>query len=308
MGRVFIFGVFIFFNQQRYTMSQIINRTLLILLTALIIPTGCDNGDSLEARFDGLAPVAELDGVDTGKFDQAHTVATWSLREDGEYSMLEGLNQLGERSFAAVIPVAPEGEQMTVHISGESRCELLVETASLALISTSCSEADLKALEIPTIQLVSTLTPSLEMGGEMKGDGLLTKIACVGAGIGAALISAIVWQFASSVAIAGASVSTTVPILSAGGTVLGAVSLCYSAFFDGGEVSSCVGGCDDDLSCVEGCVLIAKSEHSALSGADLAERAATDLMQCVSECDGLHGCEPICYELVSSRMEEMSVE
>lgn len=277
----------------------------LLSLTSL---TACHEESSVEERFEGVAPVAQLEGVDTGKFDQANTVTSWLLREDAEYSMIEGLNALGERSFAAVLPSAPEGEQMTVRLSGKSRCELTIETASLALVNTTCSEADLKALEIPTFQLVSTLTPALEMEAEMKGDGWLTKIACVGAGVTSAIISAVVWQFTSSVAIAAAGVSTTLPILTAGGTVLVAVGTCYSAFFGGGEMSACVEGCEGELSCVEGCVVSAKAEYEALSGADFAERAGAELLQCVNACDGLEGCEPLCYELVSSPSEELSGE
>ena len=279
--------------------------SLVFFLITTLLLIACDQEPPLESRFDSAERVDQLEGVDTGKFDRANTVTKWQLKEDGDYSMIEGLNDLGDRTFAAIIPKDVSSAGTKVTLIGASRCEVTLDPSTMGLEGTTCSDEALKAFEVPAIQLVSTLSPTLSMDelNAMKSDGLFTKIACVGAGIGATMISLMVWHFASGVAAAGASISTTVPILSAGSSVLGAVALCYNAFFDGGKVSGCMSDCGQDQGCFESCVVEAKSEIAALEGIERAELVAANLMQCVGSCDGLEGCESICYELLSS--EEM---
>ncbi len=282
--------------------SITIPPTLILTLITSMAFVACEAESDISARFDDVEAVAQLQGVDTGKFDRVNTIATWQLKEDDQYSMIEGINDLGERKFAAIMPIETQATEARVELIGANRCEIQVNLATMALANTTCDESALKGFEVPAIQLLSTLAPTFdeEQIASMKADGLFTKIACVGAGIGATLISAIVWQFASGVAAAGASVSTTVPVLAAGSSVLGAVALCYQAFFSGGEVSGCVSECHGELGCVESCIGEARRSLDELEGVERAQVAASQLLQCVGECGDEEGCEPLCYELLSS--------
>ena len=115
------------------------------------------------------------------------------------------------------------------------------------------------------------------------------------------LFSLIVWQFASGVALASTSVSTVTPILVASSSVIGAVALCYTAFAEKSEFSTCVSDCDEDLQCVELCVNNAKvAQQSSLDEEASAVAAAGQVLQCIGSCEAGEACDSLCYEILES--------
>ena len=157
----------------------------------------------------------------------------------------------------------------------------------------------MEAFEIPAIQLVETFRPLVEEEDAGKADGVLTKVACVGAGIGAALLTAITWEFAAGAAAASSTFSVPLwpAVVTSGGSILGAVGVCYSAFTDESDLEVCVGDCGDDLECVEGCVAVARAEQ------DGQVDAAANLLQCVASCEG-EFCTEACSGTVAPAEEE----
>ncbi len=289
--------------------------SILLLTVAGVMNIACqeDQADSLAEQFQAIEASEQIEGVDLGKFDQSQAITDWLLKENQEYSMLEGRNLKGDMTFAAIIEKNPQSEETQVELLGEQNCQFTINMVSMEVSQSTCSAEEINALEIPASQLLGTFDPLLNADAQ-KADGLFTKIACVGAGIGASVLSLIVWQFASSVAIAGASISTTVPILTAGSSVIGAVALCYSAFAGESDLSSCVGDCEDDLMCVETCVDQAKNLQANAAGEEeSAVAAAGQMLQCIGSCDAGEACESICYEMLesvnpSSDMEMISEE
>ena len=101
--------------------------------------------------------------------------------------------------------------------------------------------------------MIDTFDPLLQ-SGDGKSDGYLTKAACVGAGIGAAVLTAIVWQFAAGAATVGGSVLTVPGYLIAGSSILGAVAVCYDAFVEETTFSECISDCSPEFQCMRSCV------------------------------------------------------
>jgi hypothetical protein len=281
-----------------HTFTPLTSVLPLLLLLSFV---ACDSAErDVEDRFEGVEASAELEGVDLGKYDQANAITTWRLKEEGELVLLEGLNALGERTFGAVMEGEPQSPELSLQLIGETTCEAQLNLATMTLINTTCSAEQLKALEVPATQLIGTLSPLFESAD--KADGLFTKIACVGAGIGATVVALIVWQFASAVAVASASVSTTLPILTASGSVLGAVALCYTAFMPEGALSACLEGCDEDVACLEACVDEAKAERegSEVGAEEMSAARAADALQCVEGCGDQEACGELCAEVISA--------
>ena len=271
----------------------------LLISLSLLCQVGCQEADSQLERFETAAPSAQLTGVDLGKYDQATAIALWQLRESGDEVLLEGLNVDQERVFGAIMDREPQREELKISVLGDTSCQLTANLETMALVRSTCTELEIERLGMAAEQLLGTLDPLLSEAEAGKADGLFSKIACVGAGVGASILSLIVWHFVSGVAIAGASVSTTVPILTASSSVIGAVALCYNAFAGESELGSCVSDCDEDLMCAELCIDRAKQSQVELQGAERATIAASQLLQCVGGCEGEERCAERCQTLIS---------
>ena len=158
-----------------------------ILLVGLL---GCAAEDTQKAETDlsAFAVTSSVEGTDLGKFDAVSTISTWNVRESEHHTLLEGLNAAGNRKFGAIMETAPDSAVTNVQIIGETSCEAQLNLATLELVETTCTAAQINALEIPAIQLVDTFTPLLTDDAG-KSDGYFTRAACVGAGIGAAVLT-----------------------------------------------------------------------------------------------------------------------
>ena len=255
-----------------------------ILLVGLL---GCAAEDTQKAETDlsAFAVTSSVEGTDLGKFDAVSTISTWNVRESEHHTLLEGLNAAGNRKFGAIMETAPDSAVTNVQIIGETSCEAQLNLATLELVETTCTAAQINALEIPAIQLVDTFTPLLTDDAG-KSDGYFTRAACVGAGIGAAVLTAMVWQFAAGAATVGGSVATVPGFLAAGGSILGAVALCYDAFVAETPFSECVSDCSPEFQCMRGCV------EDVLDGQEPAESASNYLL-CLGNCEG-DDCDRVC--------------
>ena len=127
----------------------------------------------------------QLTGVDLGKYDQSEAITDWLLKENQQYSMLEGRNLDGKLTFAAILEKNPESEETKIELAGEQNCSFTINLISMEVRQSTCSAEAIAALEIPTVQLLGTFDPLL---ADDKSDRLLTRIACVGAGIGASVL------------------------------------------------------------------------------------------------------------------------
>ena len=119
-----------------------------------------------------------------------------------------------------------------------------------------------------------------------KSDGYLTKAACVGAGIGAAVLTAIVWQFAAGAATVGGSVLTVPGYLIAGSSILGAVAVCYDAFVEETTFSECISDCSPEFQCMRSCV------EGVIDNQSVSESLSNYLL-CLGNCEG-DECDRVC--------------
>ena len=116
-------------------------------------------------------------------------------------------NAAGDLKFAAIIEQEPAEVATTLTLAGEDEaCDVRVNLATLALVESSRTPEQVEAFEIPAIQLVETFRPLVEEEDAGKADGVLTKVGA-GAGIGAALLTAITWEFAAGAAAASSTFS-----------------------------------------------------------------------------------------------------
>ena len=87
----------------------------------------------------------------------------------------------------------------------------------------------------------------------------------------------------------GGSVATVPGFLAAGGSILGAVALCYDAFVAETPFSECVSDCSPEFQCMRGCV------EDVLDGQEPAESASNYLL-CLGNCEG-DDCDRVCWFL-----------
>ena len=92
------------------------------------------------------------------------TISTWNIRENESQTLLEGLNASGTRKFGAIMDTAPGTAITTIQLIGESSCDAQMNLATMNLIETTCTPEQIRALEIPAIQLIDTFDPLLQSG------------------------------------------------------------------------------------------------------------------------------------------------
>ena len=264
--------------------------TVCFFVLASVTWLGCSDPVTEVVSPDPFAVTSSVEGVNLGKFDDVNAISVWQVKESSSQSLLEGLNAAGERRFEAVIDKVPDGEVTRITLSGETRCEAQVNLVTMTMIDTDCSAEQISALEIPATQLVDTFTP-LVTTADQKADGTFTKAACVGAGIGAAVVTLFAWEFVVGASTVGSSTGVVPAMLVSGGSIVGAVATCYTAFAKKTSFGECVGDCDGELECLTDCT----SDLISTSGA----ADASNYLLCLGNCEG-DDCDRFCVGLFDS--------
>ena len=115
------------------------------------------------------------------------------------------------------------------------------------------------------------------------------KAACVGAGIGAAVLTVIAWEFVAGASAVGTTLGSIPAMLVAGGSIVGAVATCYTAFAKPTSFGECISDCDGEVQCLSGCA------SDLIESADPRDNAS-NYMLCLGNCDG-DDCDRFCIGL-----------
>ena len=105
-----------------------------LLMTLVFSSSACQEEQSLAEQFEMIEASEQVEGVDLGKFDQAEAITQWLLKEQDQFSMLEGRNQKGQVTFAAIIENSPSSEQTKISLLGEQQFEFTVDLISMNMV------------------------------------------------------------------------------------------------------------------------------------------------------------------------------
>lgn len=277
--------------------SSIVRIGFAVLLSALCF-AGCHDGQS-EVEEAG-AVIGGFNGFSTGKADTVNNVSKWEIREAKGGYQLQGLDYADETVFQATIQVTDDGHAMVL-FEGDANCQVVYDTHDMVVLDTDCTAENLEVLGDPGHELLESLAPVLA-AADGKADGFLTKVGCVAAGIGAAVV--VLAALKVVVMIGGFAASgVAVPVVMGGGAVVGAVATCYSAFSESAPLTECVADCDADQGCIGECIDTEQTRIDELPEGEMVIAQASALLQCLSGCEDTDTetqCQDLCYGLVIS--------
>ena len=72
------------------------------------------------------------------------------------------------------------------------------------------------------------------------------KAACVGVGIGAAVVTLLAWEFVVGASAVGSSTGVVPAMLVSGGSIVGAMATCYTTIAEKTSFGEYVGDCDGE--------------------------------------------------------------